>query len=287
MKPVCQAIADATGRPTEYLAASPVGGGCINDAQRVETSSGTYFVKRNRPNFQTAFEVESLALAELADTRTLRVPRPICHGTAEGQSFLVLEHINMGPPRAGSQAAAGRQLAALHRTYGEAFGWHKDNTIGATAQPNPRTRSWIKFYREHRLRFQLELAARGGHTFRDADRLLGRLDDFFEGYEPEPSLLHGDLWGGNIGYTTEGQPVVFDPATYYGDRETDLAFTEMFGGFGPEFYQAYDEAWPRHPGHGIRKTLYNLYHYLNHHNLFGGGYASTAQSMIDELLAWK
>ena len=100
-------------------------------------------------------------------------------------------------------------------------------------------------------------------------------------------FFHGDLWGGNIGYTQEGEPVIFDPATYYGDRETDLAFTEMFGGFGPDFYNAYESTWPRHSGHEIRKTLYNLYHYLNHHNLFGGGYANTAQSMINQLISWR
>ncbi len=285
MKTICQAIAKTTGRATDFASASPIGGGCINDAHRLETSSGTFFVKQNRTSFLEAFQVEQLALQEMADTKTIRVPKPICGGTADGRAFLVLEHIEMGSPGQGSQRRAGEQLANMHRNRGRAFGWHRDNTIGATPQPNPFTDNWIEFYGEHRLGFQFNLARQGGKSFRGADDLLGRLGDYFEGYDPEPSLLHGDLWGGNIGYDEKHQPVVFDPATYHGDRETDLAFTEMFGGFGPDFYRAYDEAWPRDSGHPVRKKLYNLYHYLNHHNLFGGGYAGTAQAIINDLLA--
>ena len=286
MRAICQAIEEASGKGTEFRSASPISGGCINKALRLETTSGTYFVKKNHPSFLAAFEAESIALAQIAETQTIRVPLPICYGSNEDDSYLVLEYIGMSSPRPNSQAEAGQRLAAMHRNCGEAFGWNKDNTIGATRQPNPYSNSWIEFYRDHRLQFQFELAAQGGQTFHNAEILLERIGDFFEGYQPEPSILHGDLWGGNIGYTQEGEPVIFDPATYYGDRETDLAFTEMFGGFGPDFYNAYESTWPRHSGNEIRKTLYNLYHYLNHHNLFGGGYANTAQSMINQLISW-
>ena len=284
MNAICQAIAEATGKSTEFISASALGGGCINDAKRLESSSGPFFVKLNQPSFLEAFQVESLALKEMGDTRTICAPQPVCNGIADGRAFLVLEFIEMGSPQTGSQTKAGQQLAAMHRNAGKAFGWHCNNTIGATPQHNPFTENWAEFYRRHRLGFQFDLAARGGQSFQGVDKLLGRLEDYFEGYTPEPSLLHGDLWSGNIGYGRQGQPVIFDPATYYGDRETDLAFTEMFGGFGPEFYRAYDETWPRDSGFEMRKKLYNLYHYLNHHNLFGGGYSSTAQVIINDLL---
>ncbi|MBT3468212.1 MAG: fructosamine kinase family protein [Opitutae bacterium] len=284
MDAICKAISEATGEKIEFISASPLAGGCINDANRLESSSGPFFVKLNQPSFLEAFHIESLALMEMGATRTIRVPKPVCNGIADGRAFLVLEFIEMGPPQAGSQAKAGQQLANMHRNTGKAFGWHCNNTIGATPQQNPLTQTWTDFYRSNRLGFQLELAARGGQAFHGADKLLERLEDYFENYNPVPSLLHGDLWSGNIGYGRHGQPAIFDPATYYGDRETDLAFTEMFGGFGPEFYNAYDETWPRDSGFKIRKKLYNLYHYLNHHNLFGGGYSSTAQVIIYDLL---
>lgn len=284
MNAICQAIAEATGERTVFISAAPLGGGCINDAQKLESSSGLFFVKLNQPSFLEAFQVESLALQEIADTKTIRVPRPVCNGISDDRAFLVLEFIAMGSPQTGSQTKAGQQLAAMHRNAGKAFGWHCNNTIGATPQHNPFTENWADFYRGHRLGFQFDLAARGGQSFQGADKLLGRLEDYFEGYNPEPSLLHGDLWSGNIGYGRQGLPVIFDPATYYGDRETDLAFTEMFGGFGPEFYRAYDETWPRNSGFEMRKKLYNLYHYLNHHNLFGGEYSGSAQVIINDLL---
>ncbi|MDH5513031.1 MAG: fructosamine kinase family protein, partial [Gammaproteobacteria bacterium] len=178
----------------------------------------------------------------------------------------------------------GRELAQMHRATQKQFGWRHDNTIGSTPQINTPASDWVGFWREHRLGFQLELAARNGRNLmRRGERLLADLGNFFRTYHPEPSLLHGDLWGGNVG-ATEGQPVIFDPAVYYGDREADLAMTELFGGFSARFYQAYQEAWPLDTGYKVRKTLYNLYHVLNHFNLFGGGYASQAERMMDALL---
>jgi fructosamine-3-kinase len=184
-------------------------------------------------------------------------------------------------------AQAGRVLACLHRCTATDFGWHRENTIGSTPQHNTRARDWVAFWRERRLGFQLDLAARNGYgraLLDSGERLMSVLDGLI-GHRPVASLLHGDLWGGNIGASRDGEPVIFDPAVYFGDRETDLAMTELFGGFGSDFYAAYREAWPLPPEYATRKTLYNLYHVLNHLNLFGGGYLTQAKGMMDRLVA--
>ena len=175
----------------------------------------------------------------------------------------------------------------MHRTTRAEFGWVRDNTIGATPQPNTPDPDWVRFWARQRLGFQLALAARNGHggaLQRLGETLLGRLPDLLD-HAPAPSLLHGDLWGGNLGYMRDGEPVIYDPAVYYGDREADLAMTELFGGFGGDFYAAYREAWPLDPGYASRRDLYNLYHVLNHLNLFGGGYLGQALNLLGRLLA--
>ena len=159
-----------------------------------------------------------------------------------------------------------------------------DNCIGATPQPNPRSDDWVSFYRDHRLAHQFELAADKGRKFEGSQNLLDSLESFFSNYSPHPSLLHGDLWGGNASCNKDGSPYIFDPASYYGDREADLAFTYMFGGFSSAFYDAYENEYPLDSGFALRKILYNLYHEINHFNLFGGGYASSAQSSINKLM---
>jgi len=240
------------------------------------------------------FVAEADGLRELAKANAIRVPSPVCYGEAAGQSWLVTEFIAFGRGSDDSAQLLGRQLAAMHRYTSQQFypsrpfGWTRDNTIGSTPQQNSRTDNWVDFYRERRLRFQFELAARNGFTGllqAKGERLMESLNVFFTNYVPEASLLHGDLWGGNRAFDATGQPVIFDPAVYYGDRETDIAMTELFGGFGADFYAAYQEACPLDAGYSVRKTLYNLYHILNHANLFGGGYASQAENMIDQLLA--
>jgi fructosamine-3-kinase len=168
------------------------------------------------------------------------------------------------------------------------FGWHRDNTIGSTPQPNRRNRDWAQFWAGQRLDFQLRMAAAndaGARLVARGERLLEALPALLERHRPPASLLHGDLWSGNYAYTRDGEPAIFDPATYYGDRETDLAMTELFGGFPREFYAAYQSAWPLDAGYATRKRLYNLYHVLNHFNLFGGGYLAQAQGLIDGLLS--
>jgi fructosamine-3-kinase len=187
----------------------------------------------------------------------------------------------------GDWAELGRSLALVHSAHGDAFGWRRDNYIGSTPQLNPRSSSWSDFWRDARLRPQLELVKRSGRSqslLEKGERLVDAIHRLLSGHAPAPSLLHGDLWGGNAGFLAGGAPVFFDPAVYWGDRETDLAMTELFGGFPPDFYSAYAKAAPLDPGYARRKPLYKLYHVLNHVNLFGGGYASQAERMIEGLL---
>jgi fructosamine-3-kinase len=267
-------------------ALTSVGGGDIHQAYRIGSGVRRYFVKANRARCLPMFEAEADALRALAATQCIRVPQPVCIGTTAAQAFLVLEHLDLGD--GGDAALLGEQLALLHRVPQARFGWAYDNWIGSTPQANAWQHDWIAFWREQRLGFQLTLAARngyGGALQRDGDRLLARLDALFDGYTPSPSLLHGDLWGGNHGYLADGTPVIFDPALYVGDRECDLAMSELFGGFAPDFYAAYRASWPLDAGYAVRKSLYNLYHILNHANLFGGGYAAQAARMTAALLA--
>ena len=284
---IARLIAEASGESFAPLPPRSIGGGCINAAVRLSDGRISYFVKTNAASRLAMFEAEQAGLQALADSRAIRVPRPVASGVAGSQAWLAMEYIEPSGGRRGSAAVAGRQLAALHRCLGAHFGWYRDNTIGSTQQPNDERDDWLAFWREQRLGFQLELGARngyGGALQRQGERLLERLPALFD-HAPVPSLLHGDLWSGNLSYDAEGNPVIFDPAVYYGDREADLAMTELFGGFGADFYAAYTEAWPLHPGYGVRKTLYNLYHILNPMNMFGGGYQGQARGMIDRLLA--
>ncbi|GAV20336.1 fructosamine kinase [Mariprofundus micogutta] len=263
-------------------------GGSINSAYRIDDGDSSYFVKLNGEQGLSMFEAEAEGLRELAAAKAIRVPEPVCYGAESGRAWLVTEYISFGRQGSHSAQLLGEQLAALHRNTSEQFGWYRDNTIGSTVQQNSQSDHWVTFYRQQRLQFQLDLASRHGlsGSLQDkGDRLLADLDVFFSDYAPQASLLHGDLWGGNCSFDTDGNPVIFDPAVYYGDREADLAMTELFGGFNAGFYAAYNEVWPLHVGYQVRKELYNLYHTLNHANLFGGGYAAQAESMMDRLLS--
>ncbi len=280
-------IASVTGEPFEPAEPVALGGGCINRAFRLRDDRHDCFVKTHRAELLPMFEAEAQALDALAATATLRVPRPLCTGSGDGAAYIVMQYIALGRPAPDGWRAAGERLAALHRTTDDRFGWVRDNTIGATPQPNRRDHDWIGFWRTQRLGYQLELAATKGYRGRLQQRggqLLDRLAALID-HAPLPSLLHGDLWGGNLAFDERGAPLIYDPASYYGDREAELAMTELFGGFDRAFYAAYNAAWPLDAGYSVRKTLYNLYHVLNHLNLFGGGYGAQAERMIDHLLA--
>ena len=225
------------------------------------------FRKEGAPDRADAFAAEADGLEALRPH--IRVPQVLDRGVRDGKAYIALEFLHL--QSSGDWAALGRMLAKLHRQTGPRFGWHRDNYIGLAPQTNGWRDDWSAFFGECRLRPQLMQA---GLDVR-LEKILGLLQD----HKPEPSLLHGDLWSGNAGFTAEG-PVVYDPAVYYGDRETDLAMTELFGGFPGEFYRAYNEELPLPAGYEKRKHLYNLYHLLNHLNLFGGGYLAQVKSTL-------
>ncbi len=230
------------------------------------------------------YEAEADGLDELRKAGEIRVPDVIACGVEDGRACLVLERLHMEHPSGDTARRFGHQLARLHRHTAERFGWFRDNTIGPTPQKNGWSDDWIEFFRELRLDFQIQLARQNGHDLVDQGKRLGaRLPELFEGYDPEPSLLHGDLWGGNWG-SVGGEPVIFDPAVYYGDRESDIAMTMLFGGFGRAFYEGYAAEWPMAPGHEQRIKLYQLYHVLNHLNLFGTSYLGRARQLLRELI---
>lgn len=287
-QPIIQHIESATDRPFKLLGAQPLSGGDINAAYRLQAEERSFFVKLNSPDRLPMFEAEAAGLEALAQARSIRVPKLIACGKTSEHAFLVLEYIALNNLDSRSEQLLGQQLAQLHRQKQPYFGWHRDNTIGSTTQINGRYDDWLAFWTEQRLGHQLTLAAAkgyGGRLQTLGEKLCADLKPLFSGYRPQPALVHGDLWGGNAAADDQGNPVIYDPACYFGDRETDLAMTELFGGFSPVFYQAYQAVYPLEPGYAERKTLYNLYHILNHLNLFGRSYLHQAETMIDKLLA--
>ncbi|MDG2169145.1 MAG: fructosamine kinase family protein [Opitutales bacterium] len=281
---ICQKLSDQLNKPIEYRPHRSVSSGCINNANALETSDGNFFVKANQPERLPMFAAESQGLEAIRASDTVRCPEVHFHDLIDDQAVLVMEFIPMQSAQPESMHQLGSQLAAMHRTEKEYFGWSIDNNIGLTSQKNNRESDWITFFRKHRLEFQMNLCERKGLRIPGKETLLKHLGKFFNDYTPHPSLLHGDLWGGNVGFDEDCHPVLFDPGCYYGDREADLAFTEMFGGFSGEFYKAYEASYPIHKGYSHRKRLYNLYHELNHFYLFGGGYGSQAKETVQFLL---
>ncbi|MEI6269731.1 MAG: fructosamine kinase family protein [Methylococcaceae bacterium] len=285
---ISEQIKAATGQAFKVVSVQALSGGDINSAFRLKGTDKAYFVKLNNADLISMFEAEFAGLQELEKTQSVRVPVPVVCGTTAGHSFLVLENLELGRSNKASERLLGQQLALMHQQQQPYFGWHRDNTIGSTLQINHPSNDWLTFWREQRLEFQLKLAANKGYNGTlqsQGESLCSDMAALFEHYRPQPSLLHGDLWAGNVGVDKQGCPVIFDPACYYGDREADLAMTELFGGFSQDFYAAYQAVWPLDDGYGVRKTLYNLHHILNHLNLFGGGYLRQAESMMAILLS--
>ena len=263
-------IPDSLRAELQIETATGVAGGCIHDCYRVTIGRTSRFLKTNENGYGDAFAAEADGLAALR-AAGMRAPEAISHGVAGGRAYLVLEYLDLGGRK--DFAALGRMLAAAHRRPAPRFGWHRDNYIGATPQQNGWSDDWSEFWIERRIRPQLELARRKGFHLAFPETSV------LKGHEPQPALLHGDLWSGNAGFT-HGGPVVFDPAVYHGDREADLAMTELFGGFPREFYRAYKEAWPLDEGYERRRPMYNLYHLLNHLNLFGAGYLAQVEAAL-------
>ena len=280
---IAEQIEQHTGQAFQLTSRSAIGSGCINEAYRISNGTECYFVKLNSAQFGDMFEVEALSLGEMTNSHSIKVPEPVCYGEFDSQAYLVLEYLELsGCVNAELQ---GQQLASMHQVTGERFGWYRNNTIGSTPQPNTLTDDWVRFWREQRLLPQLQLAQQNGYHLPQVEQLVESFDCLFTSYQPEPSMLHGDLWGGNAAALADGTPVIFDPAFYYGDREADIAMTRLFGGFDARFYAAYNEAMPLDDGYKVRTTFYNLYHIINHLNLFGTGYLGQATSMAERVLA--
>ena len=274
------AIARATG--ARVVGATPLAGGDIAQAWRLTSSDGRAIFYKTAPG--SMFPAEARGLRELAEPGALRVPEVV----AVGDDFLALEAITPGRRGAGFFEDFGRRLAQLHRHSSTHFGFAGDNFIGATPQPNPRVPDgpgvWSAWYWEHRLLFQLRVAQQrrlaSPTLVRGMARLEAQIPGLLAGSDEPPSLLHGDLWGGNFLVDEQGEPVLIDPAVHYGHREAELGMTMLFGGFPPGFYRAYDQAWPLPSGWRERVPLYQLYHVLNHLNLFGGGYGAHAERIV-------
>jgi fructosamine-3-kinase len=283
----------------ELSTVQPVGGGDISQAARVEAGGRAYLVKwhsrppQPQPGWLEMFEAEAAGLALLASAQAVRVPVVYGHGAAQAgavPAYIVMEWIERGSRYAAlldqrtASEALGRQLAALHRATAPAYGLDHGNYCGATPQDNRWLPTWIEFYGQRRLGFQMELAGRQGlmptERRRRLERLIDRLDRWIDESACRPSLLHGDLWGGNWLVDAAGQPVLIDPAVTYGEREAELAMCRLFGGFPADFFAAYDAAWPPAPGRDERVPLYQLYHLLNHLNLFGEGYGGQVDGIL-------
>lgn len=286
-KAVEEKISIYLGRPIKIKTSESIFGGCINESKKItDSEDNQWFIKINKPSLRAMFDAELSGLNEIQNSQSIKTPSAIASGKTNQYSFLVLEHLPLSSTI--NQAQTGIQLAQMHQSISNNFGWHRNNTTGTTEQSNKTHDSWVNFWREERLVFQLELALHKGYStkaYESGLMLAETLSVFFSTYTPTASLLHGDLWSGNCGTDENNVPVIFDPAVYYGDRETDIAMTELFGGFNSEFYATYDNTFPLDNGYSTRKTLYNLYHILNHFNLFGGGYASQAENMTQSLLS--
>lgn len=267
----------------------PIKGGCIHNSYTVLTKNEQYFVKLNQASAFEILKAEHDALVSLTKLQShVRYPQPIVVGVFEQHSLLLMEYLPIQTLIPQSAIRLGESLALQHKVHDKQFGWYQDNYLGLSKQRNKPHDNWQVFFQTQRLEFQLKLIAQNNcddELLNLGGKLMTDLDKFFVDYQPAVSLLHGDLWSGNVG-GCGNEPFLFDPAVYYGDREADLAMTELFGGFPNEFYQAYNQSWPLHEGYNIRKQLYNLYHILNHFNLFGGGYHTQAKNSMQHLLAY-
>jgi fructosamine-3-kinase len=270
------ALTTAAGHPVEIHRRHRLAGGSINETERLDTSAGSFVLKANDAAPPDFFDAEADGLRALSRSGTsLDIPDVIAVSPGPWP-FIVLRDLGDGDRPPDFDARLGRGLAAIHRHRGPAFGFTRDNYCGLTPQPNPWTDSWVEFYRTSRLGCQLRSARDAGRlSAAEAsalDDLIARLDRWIDEPDDGPSLTHGDLWSGNVHVTNAGQPALIDPAVYYGHREADLGMMTLFGGFSPRVFAAYDESYPLESGWRERLGLYQLYHLLNHLNLFGEAY---------------
>ena len=260
---------------------TPLGGGCIGNAMKVTTENGNQYFVKSYENSRM-HHAESNGLNELKTANSIRIPRVL----KVNDDFLIIEFIESAEKVSDFSEKFGRQFADLHKNNGSKFGYIEDNFIGTTDQINiPQNDNWAEFYMENRLMYQFRLTEKNGHAtaeLREGIKHIEKnIEKILEGSEELPSLLHGDLWGGNYIVDQRGNPCLIDPAVYFGHREADLAMTKLFGGFDSTFYSSYNEEYPLKEGWEYRENLYKLYHILNHLNLFGGSYYSQTVSLIN------
>ncbi|GHA62685.1 fructosamine kinase family protein [Photobacterium aphoticum] len=276
-------LSNVLNNPFKIIEKDVLEGGDVNECYCISDGNTRFFIKLNDREQLTVFETEAESLRILNETDCIQVPQHIHVGTSKDKAFLVLNYL---PTKVLNDDAAyqlGAQLAHLH-AWGEQaeYGFDFDNYIGLTPQPNRWRRRWCRFFAEQRIAWQLQLCQEKGMVFGNIDEITSNVIQLLMNHQPKPSLLHGDLWHGNTAMTVTG-PIIFDPASYWGDRECDMALTELFGGFPPSFYEGYHSVWPLDEGYEERKDLYNLYHVLNHCNLFGGSYIAQAEQIIEKL----
>lgn len=258
-------------------------GGTVNVAHRISGKGYTFFVKLNQRERAEQFENECWSLQKLAQSKTVKVPKVICYGQTLDKAFLVLEYLPLVSESETGWVLLGEQLAHLHKNHDQAmFGFDWDNQVGLTTQPNQWQSNWSSYFSEQRLGWILQLLLEQGFGFGNIDTLVEQCRQKLVHHKPKPSLLHGDFWRGNVGFISD-TPVIFDPACYFGDRETDIACSSLYGRFPDSFYQSYQQHYPLADGYNERKALYNLYHVLNHAHLFRGHYLIQAQELIKQI----
>lgn len=252
-------------------------------AFKISDGSKRFFVKISDEQSLDIFQAEQIGLNELAQCKLFMTPSPICCGTVENKSYFAMEYISMQPGDKNSWLSMGQFLARMHQNWCKnQYGSHRDNYIGKTSQPNPNLKNWSSFFSEYRIGHLLRQLTNKGINLYSADKTIKLVANRLAEHHPKASLLHGDLWSGNVGFYRE-RPVIYDPAVYYGDRETDIAMSELFGGFPAAFYRGYNEVWPLDENYQERKSIYQLYHLLNHALLFGGHYIEASLSNIENL----
>ncbi|WP_341675839.1 fructosamine kinase family protein [Niveibacterium sp. SC-1] len=280
------ALAHTLGSGTRVSSVEPVAGNSRQTHWHLTLSDGSRLFAKSAPGGSDAFAAEADGLEALRRCSAFAIPRVIALIEEAGHAVLLLEHLALRRLDVASSKRFGEALAQLHAIEGTHFGWARDNYVGASPQSNAAQAHWPIFFAQHRLAPQFATAATKGYRGmlqEHGERIHDKIGAFFLGYQPKASLVHGDLWSGNVGVLDSGMPAIFDPAVYLGDREVDLAMSELFGGFPNSFYLAYREAAPLDPGYEARKQLYNLYHILNHLNLFGASYLRQAERMAKTL----
>ncbi len=285
-KSLSDEVTAALGRPYQLQGKVALSGGDTSKAYCIDDGQLKLFTKIAGAEQAEMLASEAYGLAELAKLGHIRVPEVVIQGKTDAFSYLVLEYLPLGPATDGAWKKLGEQLAELHSRNDQAmYGFDEDNFVGLTDQRNGWHRHWDQFFAEQRLGYQLTLLAEKGETLGDIEELVACAKNLLHGHHPHPSLLHGDLWSGNLGFLGD-EPVIYDPACYYGDREADIAMTELFGRLDPDFYDAYDNNLALDTGYELRRSLYNLYHLLNHANLFGGHYLQQAKAQLRQILAF-